>query len=556
LSGERLGFPEGVTDDERRIKASWLKEAALKGVAIDISNAIVSEVADFRTIRFENDVRILKTRFEGLVDLSYSQFQRTANFTGSVFSGGVCFDSTRFLMDTSLARAIFCKRTDSPEAELSFNDAEFAGVLDATDAQFPDDALVSFVRSRFRKSTYFASARFSGPVDLSSAESESALDFREARFRRFVRADYLRVGNYFDLSRTRFKRTAPVSLREIKVEGSVCCDAARFGSSLDLSASRIGSSFSAVGACFFGATRLAGTTILGNANLESSRFGRHAPAIFTAASVGGHIYLSRALFKSRVDFSDVTASNFAIREARFLGAATFTRARLAGWLEMMRSRFEHVNFKDLHAEGTVDCTGVVFRGAVNGHEARLGGFVFTGQAQDAFDLYGVEIKGMLNLAGACFRGRRLALDIAGVSVATQAYLDGARFYGKLNAIGLSIEQQFSFNRVVCRGEVDFYELVVKRGFFVWESRFRSSFKLDSAIVSGEVYLSGARFRGDASFSGSTIRAVHMAADKEHGGRAAEFSGNLSLRAARLGYLGFHGVRCTSEKKTYLSTPWR
>ena len=42
LDGKRIEFPETAVDNERRIKAVWLRDAALQGVPIDVSNALIT----------------------------------------------------------------------------------------------------------------------------------------------------------------------------------------------------------------------------------------------------------------------------------------------------------------------------------------------------------------------------------------------------------------------------------------------------------------------------------------------------------------------------------
>ncbi|WP_454649052.1 pentapeptide repeat-containing protein [Bradyrhizobium liaoningense] len=547
LSGAQIAFPETDSADERRIEASWIREAALNGVPIKITNAVVSGVADFRGLSFGAEFHITRTSFEEFVDLSYATFQRTVEFDDCVFQRGTSCDSARFMMDVSLMRAIFHGRVDGTSSDLVFNDAEFSGVLNAIEVRFPDAAHISFTRSRFKNSAYFSRATFGGELSFYSAESECALHFGEARFKKTFDALYLRVGHYLDLTGARFARSAPMLLREATIGRSVYCDNARFGSSLEITDGCIASSLVANRACFFGALHLANISISRGAVFEGARFGRRAPVIFTGASVSERVDLSRALFKSWVDLSDFRAgSNVVIREARCLGSLDLRRARLGGSLQMTSSHFQAVLLGDLEAEGIVDCTAAVFRGEVIARSARLGGFIFDGQAYAPVTLYGAELNGPLVLSRARFRGRTTALDLAGVNVSTQAYLDEARFYGKLNAIGLSIEQQFSFNKVVGYDDVDLYELTVKRGLFIWQSIFVRDFKLDAANVGGELYLSGTKFKRDASFSNSTIRSVRMAADPERGNRAAQFDGKVRFIGARLGYFGFHGVRCTSE----------
>lgn len=202
-----------------------------------------------------------------------------------------------------------------------------------------------------------------------------------------------------------------------------------------------------------------------------------------------------------------------------------------------------------HVEGTVNCTETIFVGAFTAREARFDSFYFVdGRADGTFDLYSTELKGELVLSNSHFRGRPAALDLSGVRVGTQAYLDGARFTGKLDAVGLSVEEQFSFNKIICREDVDFYELSVKRGCFIWESLFRRTFKFRSASISGDFFLSGSRFRGDALFDGSSFSTVVMAADPEHGSRATKFRGKVSFTLSRFSQLGFQGVHCMSENE--------
>lgn len=546
LSGKRIDLSEIAQEVDRRLEASWLRDAVLEGVPIDVSNAVFSGPANFHNIRFDHDVRLEECTFEEMADFSYAEFLQTVSFAGTSFLKGASFDSARFRSDVFFRRTVFRKPTSSDE--LLFNDSDFGGVVDVSEARFLNDVPVSFVRVHFRASAYFFSTQFGSSASFMQADASGALDFTGASFRGAFEGTYLRVEHYLCLNAARFSKTAPVSLREIQIDGSFYCNGARFGSSLDLSASRLRASVQANGSCFFDLVRFSSCLISGDASFSKSKFGRGAQVDFRSATLSKGIDFSDALLKNDADFSDITlASNCEARRSQFRGSTSFERANVAGSLHLHSSYFKELKLEHAQIAGVVDCTNVVITGMLQARESRLGSFVFDGVAKEEVQLYGAQLKGALVLQGARFRGFPVALDIAGVDVGTQAYFDGACFFGKLNAIGLSIESQFSFNKVVCGEEVDFYELNVKRGFFLWESRFRGPFKLESATVGGELYLSGARFRDRASFSGSSIRAAIMSAFPEHGGRATDFHQGVSFARSKVGYLRMVGIVSRSGK---------
>jgi hypothetical protein len=545
LAGMPVSFAIVETKEDRVLDASWLAEAARLGVAVDISHAVFRGPVSLRATQFTKDVRIVDSEFEESVDFAYADFARTVQFSGTRFDRGATFDSARFRSDVSFARTHFDSGANGNK-EIVFNDAEFVGVLDARQIRFEASAVASFTRVRFRSAAYFIEAHFGGSADFSHAQADGALDFGDARLQGTFNGSYLRVGHYLNFTRARLKHTAEwLSLRESQLTGSLYCDEARFEAMIDLSESRIHPALHASNACFLGFVRLSAAA-LGAASFVAARFGRRSSVLFDGLGVGGRFDLSRAVLKRDADFSDLAAgSNVMIAQARLLGHTKMVRARIKGLVDLSGSVCTSLDLTNAHVDGGITAHGTVFRGPMVARNAQLGEFIFNGTAEGHVSLYSARLSGALVLAGAHFRARPESLDLAGVCVGTQAFLDGACFRGKLNAIGLKVEQQLSFRKVICGGEVDFYEVSIGRGCFFWQARFRGPFKFDSGSVSGELHLSGARFRAWASFTGTTIHRLLMFPDPEHGGEATRFRGELSLTHARIGNLVCNGVQCTS-----------
>ena len=63
LNGDRIDLSDIQVDADRRMDASWLKEAALSGVEIDVTNAIFSGVVNLKNTCFMEYVHIIDSKF-------------------------------------------------------------------------------------------------------------------------------------------------------------------------------------------------------------------------------------------------------------------------------------------------------------------------------------------------------------------------------------------------------------------------------------------------------------------------------------------------------------
>src|SRR5262249_611356 len=148
----------------------------------------------------------------------------------------------------------------------------------------------------------------------------------------------------------------------------------------------------------------------------------------------------------------------------------------------------------------------------------------------------------LSFSATRVRAKDTALSLQGMDVGQIAWFDHARFAGKVDAIGLHVGHQLSWNNVVTINDVDFYELDVKRGAFLRSAKFGGAFKIDRACLAADMFLSGVECRGPVTFVKSNISALFMGRDEPPHDRPAVLYGGLSLQYTKLGQVGLRGVK--------------
>ena len=162
---------------------------------IDLHDAVLTEIADFRDVTFTN------------ADFRGATFKRYASFWGATFTNASFRDAT-FKRDASFWDATF--KRDASFWDATFTNADFQGATFKRDASFWD---ATFTNADFRGATFKRDARFRGATFKRDASFRGATFKRDASFwdATFTNADFQgatfnNVANFRDAT---FTRSAP-----------------------------------------------------------------------------------------------------------------------------------------------------------------------------------------------------------------------------------------------------------------------------------------------------------------------------------------------------------
>ncbi len=153
--------------------------------------------------------------FSRIVDLSGSEIQGGADFTGARFESPFLFERSSVAGASSFSLALFAETA-------RFGSARFEGPAAFSLASF--DRLVSFASARFERAATFSATEFGSFTDFSSAAFADKSDFSDARFG--ARADFIGAtfagdpsdGHSVDFSRASFDGGATFLLADVQTD--------------------------------------------------------------------------------------------------------------------------------------------------------------------------------------------------------------------------------------------------------------------------------------------------------------------------------------------------
>lgn len=563
LAGEAIVFKTGQSEAERVIPAPWLAEAARKGIAVNVSHAVIAEPLDLRQAAITNGFRlhhcVVKSPadcsfaiFERGFDFTDSQFAADADFTGTVtrraalargttFSGAAVFtDATaedvfqaqgaaflgkevKFNRATFLKSAGFGPMPGQPAASfggnVTFEAARFGGALDLNRVRFGSgtNSQVVFKELRCEAAANFRGAEFRGVAQFGAAVFLSRASFGAedegpganppARFHGPVDFTGAQFGGEADFIRVPFLRAGPVSF-----EGCTFKDRARFTQ-----------------AQFAGGGIFAQARLGALADFESVRFNGtdDGPAVsFQDSEIGGRANFANAQFNGTADY----------RNLHFVGEAAFNGAVFAAEALFTYAKFDHsVSFAELRgakvpAASFADAT--IFGGAHFGSDAFFEGVQFTATnrpvtfsaaqfgGETAFD--GAKFSGDANFVRAHFHSaatftsaqflnRELTAQFSSIKAGKSLDFTGARFAGNNDFTSAEVVGPVQFAGVVFERDAIFNAMHVQRHAIFGPigtnspTQFRQKADFIASHIGGLLDLAQARFDGDALFRGATLQ---------------------------------------------------
>lgn len=563
LAGEVIVFAAGQPEAERTLPAAWLAEAARKGVAVNVSRAVITEPLDLRHAAVTNRFRLSQCVFKAAADCSFavfeqgydftdSQFVADANFTGALarraallrgttFSGAATFtDATAedvFLVqgaaflgkESKFNRATFHKTAGfgpspgQPAASFSgnvtFEAARFAGVVDfnrvrfgsGTNSQavFKDmrcERATTFRGAEFRGASTFATTVFLGSVAF-GPDNAGPVVLPPARF--VGPADFAsaQFGGEADFTQVQFLRPAPVSF-----DGCAFKDYAKFGQ-----------------AQFAGGALFSQASFNALAEFEKTRFQgtEEGPAVsFQDSSIGGRANFMSGQFAGAADF----------RNARFAGETAFNGAVFAAEALFTYAHFGHtVSFGALGAgdvPGATFADVAIFSGVKFDLDAFFEKVKFTATnrpvsfsaamfgAETAFD--GAQFSGDANFVRATFTSSAtfteatflnpdMTVQFNSIKAGKTLNFTGARFAGPLDFVAAEAVGPVQFAGVVFGGAASFNAMAVERHAVFGPigtnspTHFNKSADFIATRVGGQLDLAAARFDGEALFRGANLQ---------------------------------------------------
>lgn len=190
LRGDPLALDENAQDNQRTIDATWIREAILKPVKIEIRGAIIAGVLDLTYATVERPLFLVSCKFQEMPNFSDVTFKDRVVLSRCVFLRGGSFQNATFQADIALSDSQFWTRTAnftdvsffgnfngrglrfSPETPAVFRRVTFTQGVDFRNAVFENEAC--FRNSRFGAEAQFQNVRFNGNADFFTlAESET-----------------------------------------------------------------------------------------------------------------------------------------------------------------------------------------------------------------------------------------------------------------------------------------------------------------------------------------------------------------------------------------------
>ena len=260
---------------------------------IDLHDAVLTEIADFRGATFTNNADFRGATFNRYADFERATFNRYAYFRGATFNRYADFERATFTNNADFGGATFTNNAN-------FGDATFTNNADFRGATFTNNA-------NFRGATFNRYANFRGATFTNNAY------FRGATFNRYADFGDATFTNDAYFGGATFTNNA-------NFRGATFTNDAYFG-----------------GATFTNDADFGGATFT-NANFQDATFNRYADfrgatfnryADFRGATFTNDAYFGGATFTNNANFRGATFTNANFRGATFtnnvdFGGATFT----------------------------------------------------------------------------------------------------------------------------------------------------------------------------------------------------------------------------------------
>mgnify|MGYP000947545500 CR=1 FL=1 len=242
---------------------------------IDLHDAVLTEIADFRGATFTNNAIFRVATFKRDADFWDAAFTNDANFRGATFNRYADFRGATFTNDASFQGAAFNGVANFQDAAFNgvanFRGAAFTNVASFRGAAFTNDAYFRgaafngdayFWGATFTNDAYFWGATFNGDANFRDA-TFNGTDFLRATFNHanFWDATFNRDANFWDATFTHNANFWDATFnRDANFRGATFTNNADFG-----------------GATFNRDANFQGATFTNNADFQGATFTRSAP---------------------------------------------------------------------------------------------------------------------------------------------------------------------------------------------------------------------------------------------------------------------------------------
>lgn len=512
LAGEPVVFAASQPESERVVPAAWIADVARKGVAVQLSRAVILEPIELRHAALTNQFRLDNCLFKSPADFSFVVFERGFDFTDSQFSKAADFSRATARRAMVLLGTAFSGRT-------SFVDATAEEVVMASGAAFLGP------EARFDRMTFHKAVSFQAAATQPAASFSGKVSFHTARFLGAVNFDQVRFSQAkgeVDFSEMRCERTS--SFRGAEFRGRTFFRAVQF-----------------LGNTSFGATETPSgpgpaARFLGSCSFDSMVFGAEADfANVQFAHAAAPAVFSGGAFKGDARFG----------QARFAGGAVFSQTQFEAVTDFQGARFQGTeeapaaSFQDCTLNGRTSFTGVQFAGSADFRNAQFGGeAAFNGAAFGAEALFtyarfgrtvsfgaltGEQVAGAVFADATIFTGVRFELDaffeqvkftatnrpvsFSSAVFAAETAFDGAQFSGDANFVRAQFGSAATFTGAAFLHPeltVQFNSIKAGKTLNFTGARFAGPLDFVAAEAVGPVQFAGVVFGGDALFNAMAV----------------------------------------------------
>jgi hypothetical protein len=276
LKGEPCRFNPEDPEEKRIIQADWL----LAGNNVDVENAIVVGVLNFKYATVTQELKLAQCEFRARPNFSYSLFKRNVIFTNTSFLQGLDFDSAILEYDL-FASGI---KTSGEFETVNLRDARIGGSLFCDDSKF--DGAIDCQNLQVGNDVFFRGATFNGAASFSDSRLDGALYFGSnpteaksaAKFNNEADFDRISVGGNADFEEVTFSDlSTTVRFRNVSITGDAMFSGSFFTGPVSFANAFSGGQVQFQGAVFKGNAIFAGLKVSRSALFRAAP-GRNLPA--------------------------------------------------------------------------------------------------------------------------------------------------------------------------------------------------------------------------------------------------------------------------------------
>jgi hypothetical protein len=426
LAGEEVNFGTCCRPiPERTVQASWIREAVIKHLRVNLYGANVKGELDLRNLTVDEQLSLTGCTFEDTAQFANSIFKQQLSLNNAIFQKGFDLDDSTIEHDAYFLNAKF-------SSGATFENSQFRGDFFGIGAVFEKDAVFSM--AMFHELAIFEGATFEGKADFSSARAGPFATFRGAVFEREANFSSFQAGGGVSFSGAVFRSNCIFNSSHIASNLVFRADkpfkAASFLGDADFSGIEIGGEADFSKVLFAGdvlfteglidlTALFEGATFRGSAGFNHVQFKRGA--LFRGAPEQG---VRGVRFEKGADFTaDRFGSNAEFEYAEFTGPVKFEQAEIAGRTIFIRAKFLPAAstsfrgssfYKEVWFEGTDFRQGADFRDCHFGSEAGFEGATFADLADFSGSHFGgisrfgegSDPLGTQEFEGATFQGVR------------------------------------------------------------------------------------------------------------------------------------------------------